>query len=106
MSDLEPSTPEEREQRLQVQSLRAAQAKQIIENPLVVEYFEHLGATLYKQFRETELGDTDRLEWLRMLDQANQNFEAHFRATIVQGIQADHDLELLKKKKAISNRRT
>lgn len=83
---------------LSEKALRAVNARQVLDNPLVKEYFDHLGGILYQQFRQTDPNDTERLGWLRMLDQANQNFEAHFKRMIENGKKAEHDRELLKQR--------
>lgn len=79
---------------------RGEEAKRLLDHPLMKAYLEHYGEWSFDQFKKIDLLGrpqqevADELIWLRMLDQAQQNFTQHFFRFVLDGQQADAELRM------------
>ncbi len=87
-------TPEER-------ISRGDDARQLLEHPLMKAFLENYREWSFKQFQNADISGSHEelaghLVWLRMLDQAQQNFTEHFQRFVRDG--TDASAELLQKR--------
>lgn len=87
-------TPEE-------ESIRADRAKEILENPLVVEAFETIEAEITKALMDSPARDAEGREKLYLMNQLLKRVQKHFESTVNTGYLAKRTIADRLKKQAI-----
>lgn len=84
----------ERAQLLRDEQWRGEQAKMILNNPLVIEYFENARGGIVEKLEISDMNENVEKELVRML-KVLSNFERDFKKKIRQGEKAQTLLERL-----------
>lgn len=87
-------TPEE-------ESIRADRAKELLENPLVIEAFETIEFELTKALMDSPARDTEGREKLYLMNQLLKRVKKHFESTVNTGYLAKRTIADRLKKQAI-----
>lgn len=87
-------TPEE-------ESIRADRAKEILENPLVVEAFETIEREITQALMDSPARDTEGREKLYLMNQLLKRVKKHFESTVNTGYLAKRTIADRLKKQAI-----
>lgn len=77
---------------------RATQARQVLENPLVKEYFIIARAALFERLTKTKPGEAKEREYIYLELKQFDRFESNFSKAIANGKMAESWLEKLKQK--------
>jgi len=74
---------------------RAAQAKELLANPLYIEAIIAMEAAMYGQFQDTKLADNDTRHelWQRM--QLMKQFQGYFEKIVKDGKRAEETIKLI-----------
>ena len=87
-------TPEE-------ESIRADRAKELLENPLVIEAFETIEFEITKALMDSPARDTEGREKLYLMNQLLKRVKKHFESTVNTGYLAKRTIADRLKKQAI-----
>lgn len=77
---------------------RAGQARQVMDNALVKEYFMLARAALFKRLTKTKPGEREEREHIYLELQQFDRFESNFEKAITKGMVAETWLEKLNRK--------
>jgi hypothetical protein len=87
-------TPEE-------ESIRADRAKELLENPLVIEAFETIEREITQALMDSPARDTEGREKLYLMNQLLKRVKKHFESTVNTGYLAKRTIADRLKKQAI-----
>ena len=87
----------DRDHQLQKEIDRGLRAKQVMDNPLLIEAREHIDAELWRLFRECGPQDTDKLAFIKGMHYIHAKYSAFLTNAITNGKLAQMNVESRKK---------